>query len=355
MKLRLFSPWLIAAAACLAVAFGIRSMSMSLPVEVKKNIVTEGALLAGTNRLTRLPSATSLSESLIATLSFVPENNKSVPLIFTMIENHEDARPYQQGLSSALAVFELIVEGDITRFMGAFRADRLPPIVGPVRSLREHFVSIAIGYKPLLLHAGGHPLAYEALARNRDILHHDGIRYDGQTYERNPDIPAPHNLFMRRAPLQALIEETNIQPFRLPLFPTCSGAACNLTNGDEATKITLNMSSPDHDVTYLYKSLLGSYIRSIAGSPHQAQPKTIAILETTVEGFHQKGYVPWTQTIGEGKMLLFRNGKVMDGMWKRKKGEPFVFVDGEEEILKIAPGEVWITMLPSLSLVEWES
>lgn len=354
MKLRPFSPWLLAAIVCLVLAFAVRGTVALLPVETQKNIVTERTILAGTSKMTRIPSAASVSESLIATLSFVPEIKKSVPLVAVMIENHEDARPYQRGLPDALAVFELIVEGDITRFMAIIRADRLPPLLGPVRSLREHFVSIADGYKPLLLHAGGHPLAYEAMARNPDIFHHDGIRYDGQTYERDHDIPAPHNLFMGRAPLQRLIKETKLKAFPLPLFPTCSGAACNLIEGENATKITMNMSSPLHNVTFLYKGLLGSYTRSIAEADHQAQPKTIAILETEVEGFHQKGYVPWTRTIGEGDMLLFRNGKVMEGKWQRKGGEPFVFMDKEEKILEVSLGQVWITMLPMLSMVKWE-
>jgi len=354
MKLRPLSPWLLAALSCFAATFAMRGLMTALPAETQKNFFAEGTMIASERGMASIPGSASVSETLIATLSFVPEGNKHVPLIATMIENHEDARPHQQGLKDALAVFELIVEGDITRFMAIFRADRLPPLLGPVRSLREHFVSIADGYKPLLLHVGGHALAYEALARNPDLPHHDGIRYDGQTYHRDPEISAPHNLFMRRAPLQALTEKTKLQPFALPLFPSCSGAACNLSEGEAAAKIMLNMASPLHDVTFLYKGIFGSYVRSIAGAARQAQPKSIAILETTVEGFHQKGYIPWTQTMGEGKMLLFRHGRMMEGVWKRKKGEPFVFMDGAENILKVASGQVWITMLPTLSMVEWE-
>lgn len=299
-----------------------------------------------------LPGPSGVSDKLVALLSFVPDGGKkTTPLVAAMIENHEDARAYQQGIKEALVVFELIVEGDITRFMAIFRADKLPNLLGPVRSLREHFVSIALGYKPLLLHAGGHPFAYEALENNPALLHHDGIRYDGQTYHRDPEVAAPHNLFLKKEPLQELLKKLKLTPFPLPLFKT--GSLPSMQEA-KAQTIEVNMGSPLHNVTYLYKSFQNSYIRSIEGVLRQAQPGSIAILEATVDGFHQAGYIPWTNTAGGGKMLLFRNGKAVEGTWKREKGKPFVFLDAKGEILPVTRGQVWVTMLPTLSMVTWE-
>ena len=52
------------------------------------------------------------------------------------VDNHWDARP-QSGIGEAETVFELLVEGGLTRFIALYHtAD--PAAVGPVRSVRPH-------------------------------------------------------------------------------------------------------------------------------------------------------------------------------------------------------------------------
>lgn len=351
-------PWLFCLGWCIAFALFIQ-LSISFTQRPENEDVPSGKVaeergaifLAGSE----MPGPTSVSETLISRLTFSPEAEaKEVPLVASVIENHEDARPHQKGLRDAVMVFELIVEGDITRFLAFFRADRLPSVIGPVRSLREFMVSLALGYKPLLLHAGGHRFAYDALKSNPSLIHHDGIRYDGETYERDTKIDPPHNLFMRRAPLASVIEKHAIDDFQLPLFPTTKNQKLTTNNLPSAKKISINMGSPDHDVKIIYRPLRKLYIRSVAHAARQAQPKTIAILEAYVDGFNQPGYIPWTKTFDGGKMLLFREGKVFEGRWEREKGEPFRFYDSAGNILGVSKGQVWVTMLPSLNMVSWE-
>ncbi len=281
--LRTFFPWLFAFIWCVAFVFFLQIV-FTLSPEKSNNIQTAlpGSLVvAGTE----IPGINSVSERLIERLSFSPDSaTKKIPLVVSVIENHEDARPHQKGIRNAEAIFEFVVEGDITRFLAFFRSDRLPDKIGPVRSLREYMVSLALGYKPLVLHAGGHPFAYDALARNPDLINHDGIRYDGETYERDPDGTPPHNLFMRRAPLQSIIEENNLKKFDLPIFHTTSNPTSprlrgageqRVTSNKFTRKININMGSPTHDVTFLYKSLYSAYTRSTAEAPKQAQPKPL--------------------------------------------------------------------------------
>jgi hypothetical protein len=284
-------------------------------------------------------------------LSMVPLEAKDAPLVAAMIENHVDARAHQEGLREAITVFEMIVEGDITRFMALYRSDHLPDLIGPIRSLRPHFVSIMRFYHPLILHAGGSQFAYDELNHNANLLHHDAIRYDGETYERDASIEPPHNLFLRKAPLLSVLEKQNPSPVSLPLFETSRNEP---PNGGPARKISLHFGSDEHNVTFSYKPFFGLYIRSIFGSRQQAQPKTIVALETLVDGFNQKGYIPWTQTFGSGKMLIFRDGEVFEGTWQREKNGPLQFLDLDGNVLPVASGQVWITMLPMLSMVSWE-
>ena len=292
-----------------------------------------------------------LTSRMELTLALVPNNRKDSPLVAAVIENHEEARQHQTGLREAIVVFETIVEGDISRFLALYRSDRLPDRIGPIRSLRPHFISIIRGYKPLLLHAGGSQLAYDALKRFSDIPNHDGIRFDGETYERKDDVDPPHNLFLRKAPLLSVLEQEKLQAVPIPLYPITRKIP---EGGEKVHDITIDFGSPQHDVTIRYKSLQNIYIRSLFGAPRQAIPKNIVILEAYIDGFNKPGYIPWTQTFGGGKMFLFRNGRAYKGTWKREKGEPFEFIDEHGDTLPLARGQAWITLLPSLNAVRWK-
>ena len=350
--LRAFIPWLLSGCLCIAFAlFGI--LAVNLSVQINEQVKAKDTV----NMSEFLP-LDPISQRLVATLSMVPNQVSEVQLVASMIENHEDARKFQKGLSSAVVVFELIVEGDISRFLAIFRADRLPDKIEPIRSLRTHFVSIALGYKPLLLHVGGHHLAYESLEAHPELKHHDGIRYDGETFERDPNGEPPHNLVMRKAPLLSVIEEMKIPERKLPLFEPGHGTS-DLPTGqagiryENAKKIDVSFGNPIHNVKYTYKPLVGNYIRSTGGARKQATPKNILILETEIAGLGQPSYIPWTKTFGDGRALLFSKGKIIEGRWAREKGERFVITDDKGNNLPIARGQVWVMMLESLSRVSW--
>ena len=295
-----------------------------------------------------------IEEGALATLSLAPSTKREVPLVAAMIENHEFARPYQAGLSEATMVFEILVEGEISRFLALFRADNLPPRIGPTRSLRPAFIDAAEAYAPLFLHIGGSAIAYEELAAHPGILHHDGIRFDGETYQRDPLIPPPHNLFMGRDALRTVIADLTgkgqLRPVPFPLYPTESA----LPRGETAREVKVDFRSPQHNVTYIYDALKQTYLRSIFGAPKQATPANVLILETEVQGLGIVGSIPWTRTFGKGRLLLFTRGVAVQGNWVRGQGERFRFLDHSGKPLPLPPGQAWITFLPSLERVQWK-
>ena len=74
----------------------------------------------------------SVEKKLMSALPLLPTFKKEATLVAAIIENHEDARPQQAGLQEAEVVFEMIVEGDISRFLALFRGDDLPDSIGPI-------------------------------------------------------------------------------------------------------------------------------------------------------------------------------------------------------------------------------
>ena len=107
-----------------------------------------------------------------------------------MIENHNQARP-QSGLYAAAIVYEMPVEGGITRFMGLYT--KLPGLIGPVRSCREYFVDRALEVDALYVHCGGSPMGYAYLAKSK-IRSIDEIK-NSPPFFRDKIRKAPHNLY----------------------------------------------------------------------------------------------------------------------------------------------------------------
>ncbi len=107
-----------------------------------------------------------------------------------MIENHNQARP-QSGLYDAAIVYEMPVEGGITRFMGLYT--KLPGLIGPVRSCREYFVDRALEVDALYVHCGGSPMGYAYLAKSK-IRSIDEIK-NSPPFFRDKIRKAPHNLY----------------------------------------------------------------------------------------------------------------------------------------------------------------
>ena len=70
-----------------------------------------------------------------------------------MVNNSGAARP-QRGLSKADILFEIKVEGGITRFMPVFTDYKTVGEVGPVRSGRDQFFRLILPWQALYIHEG---------------------------------------------------------------------------------------------------------------------------------------------------------------------------------------------------------
>jgi len=96
--------------------------------------------------------------------------NRSVAV---MVNNIKAALP-QRGISDADIIFELPVEGAITRLMAVFSDYKKVPEIGSIRSARHDFVEILKPFNPIYMHIGGSQAGKDAIKANKidDI---DGI------------------------------------------------------------------------------------------------------------------------------------------------------------------------------------
>lgn len=76
--------------------------------------------------------------------------------VAVVINNLKKAMP-QKGVSQADLFYEVEVEGDITRCLAIFTDLSKVADIGPVRSARTAFNSLAVSYGAPLVHCGGSP------------------------------------------------------------------------------------------------------------------------------------------------------------------------------------------------------
>lgn len=286
------------------------------------------------------------------------------------IDNMSRARP-QSGLSQARLVYELPVEGGITRFLAFFLEPQLAE-VGPIRSVRPYFLDLAAECGAILVHCGGSP---EALVRldAGEVGHIDEIA-DAKPFYRRKDRPAPHNLYGRFELLLKTASErfAPVEPddIRLPWLLADEVAAADSADTAVAGNAAAEAATPrtaDHisvkywsgyTVEYTYAPDNGRYWRAINGTPHQSDGQPIAadhliIQYADMDVLDDKGRLSFDASDG-GKIAVFTGGTCVEGQWRRTADGTIFSISGTnpetgaayESRLTLNPGIVWVLVVP---------
>jgi hypothetical protein len=275
-----------------------------------------------------------------------PDINKR-KVIAVMIENSPDARP-QAGMNQAGVVFEAIAEGGITRFCALFLENQ-PNYLGPVRSVRPYYVDWLAGFDAAVGHAGG---SAQGLAKVANLNIDDLDYTKANSYQRVSDRFAPHNLYTNMKSLQ---QEAKKKGFKSSKFQGFKRKPELKNTGKPKVKnIAFNISTGLYNVRYVYEKKSNSYNRFMGGQAHkdhrtgkQIKPKVVIGLITK---YSTSGIYSVYKTAGKGRVVIFQDGKVQQGTWKKAgPKKPLQFFDKKGEPLRLNPGKSWITALKSKS------
>ena len=108
------------------------------------------------------------------TVQIVDLNSTSRPYA-VMINNIGAARPYHTGLQDAYLVYEIVVEGGITRYLALFK-DKTNEVVGNVRSARHYYLDYVLENDAYYVHWGWSPQAQSDIS-TLDIDNLNGLIY----------------------------------------------------------------------------------------------------------------------------------------------------------------------------------
>lgn len=184
-------------------------------------------------------------------------NGNSRP-IAVMIDNVGDARP-QVGLNDAYMVYEIIVEGKLTRLMALFKDVDLDRI-GPIRSSRHYFLDYALENDAIYVHYGWSPKAKSDI-KSLDVDNINGINESSSSFWRVRDKSAPHNVVTSTEKILKIAKRkgysTTSEKESVLNYVT---EEVDLIEGMDALRITLPYSS-SYKVTYKYDEETKRYTR----------------------------------------------------------------------------------------------
>lgn len=290
----------------------------------------------------------------IRTIDGVPVDEAEANLrpIAIVIENLYTVRP-QYGLSEANLTYEVLTEGGIPRFLAIFSGKAIEKI-GPVRSARVYFLDWVVELDAMFIHCGGDPYALRLIDQYY-IKDFDQFGY-GTYYWRSHEAAAPHNLFTKSELLLQGMDNkewTNVGEFTPWLFKQEKALEQRPEFVDD---IVIDFSSAQYEVVWKYDRENNEYRRYNGNVVHvdqnngeQIRAKNVVVQymvaklkdEDLTEG--RLGM----HTIGGDKALIFRDGEVISGLWKKNYLEDrtrFYTEDWQE--IEFNPGATWVEVVP---------
>jgi hypothetical protein len=261
-------------------------------------------------------------------------------------------------LSQARVVYEVPVEGGITRFFTLFDVNDQVAKVGPVRSSRPYFLDWLAEYgNTSYWHSGGSKEALD-LIKQFNIWDVNEF-YFGPYFWRSDDREAPHNLYTSSDKWQKLVlgtshEETD---WRGWLF---SPELPNDFTTTDVDSLQIKYES-NYLVGWVYDKEKQRYIRKQndklindqSGSSVVADTIIVQVVE--IEVVDDEGRKKITTT-GKGDARIIRDEKMVRGYWQkdaRTNRTRFYDIGGREIPLK--PGKIWIQMIPANTQMEVSS
>ena len=200
-------------------------------------------------------------------LKILDLDSKSRPYA-VMINNVGTARPLQSGLQDAYIIYELIVEGGITRYLALFM-DTTTERIGSIRSARHYFLDYALESDAVYVHHGQSPQAqtdFSSLKVDRIVVDNSKTGWRDNSLK----VASEHTLFTSTAKLANGIGSKRMERNK-DLLLDYSVKAIDLSKM-EGAKSANNVSieySGSMKSSYEYDSETGLYKRSVNGKAHK--------------------------------------------------------------------------------------
>ena len=271
------------------------------------------------------------------------ENEQHTTPFMTIVENSKLARP-QSGLSEADIIYETLAEGGIPRFLALFNTNT-PKKIGPIRSVREYFLTLSKELSLPIVHCGGSEEALSSIDKNKESINSIDEIKNTKYFERDEQLKPPHNLFTSSENINKYLKDNNskIKPSKFLNFDDNFW-----TNKDFDDCKTLSIQqSNSYKISYIYKD--NKYYKLMDGKDaidaFNKKPlafDNIIIQKTSIKIQDDIGHLK-INLLGEGEGYIISKGKIKNISWKKKNEESSTeLVDNNGKPIPLSTGKtIW--------------
>ena len=281
--------------------------------------------------------------------------------IAVMIDNVGDARP-QAGLNDAYIVYEIIVEGNLTRLMALYKDADLEKI-GPIRSSRHYFLDYALENDAIYVHFGWSPQAQSDI-KKLAVDNINGMAESSTSFWRVRDKSAPHNAVTSTEKILEIAKrkkyDTKSTKESVLNYVTDE---VELEEGISATSITIPYSS-SYKVTYKYDEQTKRYTRGYNKTTQKDWDTEELVTTKNIIITFAKNYTLNDGTnkgrqnlsnIGTLDGYYITNGKAIKiTCYKSSRKAQTVYKDLEGNEIEVNDGNTFIQIVPINSKVKIE-
>lgn len=267
--------------------------------------------------------------------------------VAVMVSNQTQARP-QTGLSKADIVFEMLTEGNITRFMAIYQSEK-PEVVGPVRSAREYFFDMANNYDSIYVYHGAANFVNDMI-EEKEIDYIDGAKYDddGHLFVRETFRKTPHNSYLQFDAVDEIAQDKGYD-LEVEMEPLAFLQDDDEVSGEDANYVKIDYYGGTPLIEYEYDESTKKYIR------YNDEEETIELESEKpitvdnvfiVEADHEVIDDEQRRDIdiySGGKGYLFQRGKVQYVDWENEDGKIVAVKDGN--IIPFVKGQTWVNFV----------
>ena len=284
------------------------------------------------------------------------------------IDNSPAARPHY-GISEADMIFELLVEGQITRLAALFHSAD-PGTIGSIRSARLSDRYITPMIRGALVYSGATVEETDAIRRDAATgAYYDlNASYVAAGYYRVSTRPSPYNMFTSSSAVREAVNRLGGGGgVAIPRWDFIRRADHAATEGgfgaaQAATALTIPYRT-NATVRYEYdaasrtyarwQDTRGTMVREIdAANGVAIRASNVVIIHTEIwetsiieDIFSSRGLD--MNLVGEGPATIFRDGLRLDGRWGRASiYDAFSFYTTVGERIYLSPGQTWVHPIP---------
>ena len=275
-----------------------------------------------------------------------------------MIDDNVQARP-QAGFNAASIVYQAPADGGEDRYMMVFQEGDAK-VVGPVRSGRPYFVRWAAEFRSAFGHYGGDAKTLQQVipALKGTLLYDmDALFGAGRAYHRDKRRQAPHNAYTA-----TVLFRTVARQHGAPVAMAQDAATWTFVEdrptAERPASGSITVPYGRGAVGYAYDRTTNAYLRSVAGRPQldagdgkrvTARNVVVLFMRLSYDPESEPGHRrPVLDQIGIGKAIVFRDGAVIRGTWRKDDAGGLTrFFDAAGTEIPLVRGRIFIQVVPS--------